>query len=100
VKGLQAYDVSRGATFLGQSWLTNSLIKINTDNTVNGWSNWPFSSTEYYWSSWPVKVGLIMGRGEGLLVCVGRGYKMCLGFPSLAGPFHGQRCFDHHHVDL
>jgi hypothetical protein len=61
VKGLNAFDVTRDAEFLGQSWMTNAYIKINTDNTVNGWSNWPWNSgpgsnQEYFWSSWPVKV--------------------------------------------
>jgi hypothetical protein len=64
VKGLNAFDVTRGAEFLGQSWMTNAYIKINTDNTVNGWSNWPWNlgagSQEYYWSSWPVKVGPVL----------------------------------------
>lgn len=46
VRGLAAYDVTRGVEFLGQSWLTNALIKINTDNTVNGWSNWCVSMKE------------------------------------------------------
>lgn len=57
VKGLNAYDVTRGAEFLGQSWMTNAYIKINTDNSVNGWSNWPYSSSsENFWNSWPIKV--------------------------------------------
>jgi hypothetical protein len=58
VKGLTAYDVTRGAEFLGQSWMTNAYIKINTDNSVNGWSNWPWNAaTENYWDSWVIKVG-------------------------------------------
>jgi len=57
VRGFQGFDVTRGAEFLGQSWMTNAWIKINTDNSVNGWSNWPFSSTEHYWESWVIKVG-------------------------------------------
>ena len=57
MKGLTAYDVTRGAEFLGQSWMTNAYIKINTANSVNGWSNWPWSSSENYWDSWPIKVG-------------------------------------------
>lgn len=57
VRGFQGFDVTRGAEFLGQSWMTNAWLKINTDNSVAGWSNWPFSSTEKYWESWPIKVG-------------------------------------------
>jgi hypothetical protein len=56
VRGFQAYDVSRSAEYLGQSFMTNAYVKVNTDNSVNGWSNWPFSSTEYYWESFPIKV--------------------------------------------
>jgi hypothetical protein len=56
VRGFQAYDVSRSAEYLGQSFMTNAYVKVNTDNSVNGWSNWPFSSTEYYWESYPIKV--------------------------------------------
>lgn len=56
VRGFQAFDVSRSAEYLGQSFMTDAYVKVNTDNSVNGWSNWPFSSTEYYWESFPIKV--------------------------------------------
>jgi hypothetical protein len=67
VRGMQAFDVTRGATFLGQSWLTNAYIRINTTNSASGWSGWPFSSTERYWQSWPIKVRswVLFGRGGG-----------------------------------
>lgn len=55
VQGLQAYDVTRGGEYLGQSWMTNALIRINTDNSVQGWSGWPFSSSENFWDSWVIK---------------------------------------------
>jgi hypothetical protein len=56
VIGYQGYDVTRGAEFLGQSWMTNALIKINTTNAKNGWAGWPFRATEYFWESHVVKV--------------------------------------------
>ena len=56
VNGFQGYDVTRGAEFLGQSWMTNALIRINTTNAVNGWAGWPFRASEYFWESFAIKV--------------------------------------------
>jgi hypothetical protein len=56
VCGFQAYDATRGAQFLGQSWLTNAVIKINTTNAAIGWAGWPFRATEFFWESFAIKV--------------------------------------------
>lgn len=40
--GLKAFDVSRGAAFLGTSFLTGALFQVNTQNSARGWSGWPF----------------------------------------------------------
>jgi hypothetical protein len=29
--------------------------RINTTNSRNGWSQWPYSSSEYYWNSQVIK---------------------------------------------
>lgn len=55
VRGLQAYDTTRLAEFLGQSWLSDSYVKINTDNSVNGWSGWP-SAVAGNAPTWVIKV--------------------------------------------
>jgi hypothetical protein len=31
------------------------LCRINTTNSRNGWSQWPYSSSEYYWNSQVIK---------------------------------------------
>lgn len=40
----------------GQSYMSNSLFRINTTNSINGWSGWPWGSTEQFWNSFPIKV--------------------------------------------
>lgn len=40
MRGLRSIDVGRGAQFLGQSWLKDGLIQINTANALNGWAEW------------------------------------------------------------
>lgn len=55
VHNMQAYDVTRGVELLSESWVADSLVRINTDNSVNGWSGWPFSSSQKYWESFPIK---------------------------------------------
>lgn len=55
VSNLKAFDVTRGVEFLGQSWLTNAEITINTTNAINGWAGWPYTSKSVYWESWIIK---------------------------------------------
>lgn len=56
VYGFHGYDLTKSVQFLGQSFMKDAFVRINTENTVNGWTGWPYSGTTY-WESWPVKVG-------------------------------------------
>eukprot|EP00775_Hariotina_reticulata_P009208 gene9208-9375_t len=55
VDNFKGYDVTRGSMYLGQSWMSNSYFRINTTNTLNGWSGWPWSATENWSESWVIK---------------------------------------------
>ncbi|KAF6266444.1 hypothetical protein COO60DRAFT_1669869 [Scenedesmus sp. NREL 46B-D3] len=62
VHNLRGFDLSRGSEYLGQSFMKDSFFRrapgrcwVNTTNSVKGWSQWPFSSSEYYWNSQVIK---------------------------------------------
>lgn len=40
VRGLRAFDVTRGGEFLGQALLKDALLQVNTANTLAKWSGW------------------------------------------------------------
>lgn len=57
--------MTRGAAFLGQSWLANALVAINTANTLADTSGWPWDgyprslagdwSNTAWWDPPPIK---------------------------------------------
>ncbi len=55
VYNFQGYDVIRGSEFLGQSYMANSVFRINTTNSRIKWSGWPWPSPEYYYETHPIK---------------------------------------------
>ncbi|WIA35607.1 hypothetical protein OEZ86_004028 [Tetradesmus obliquus] len=55
VYNLRGFDLSRGSEYLGRSFMKDSFFRVNTSNSRNGWSQWPFSAKEFYWESQPIK---------------------------------------------
>ena len=61
VNGLEAYDVTRGAFYLGQSWMTNAHFKLNTTNSARFWSEWPWNVSVNNWRVWEVPAIRVSG---------------------------------------
>lgn len=56
MRGLQGYDVNRGAEYLGNSYMTDGYFKMNTNNIEQGYVDWPYEGNAW-WASYPIKVG-------------------------------------------
>lgn len=69
MRGLQGYDVNRGAEYLGQSYMTDSYFKINTDNVAQGYVAWPYEGTTW-WESYPIKVSQHVGPSIEVFISV------------------------------
>lgn len=52
VRGLHAYDVTRGAEFLGQALVKDAHFQINTANTLQRWSGWPWPKYSFAYADW------------------------------------------------